>query len=242
MPHISIRGRTPAAATLTILLLAAGGLAACGSSGGSSSSSANASTNSAATGAAGSGTSAAGTTSTGTTSSGTSATGTTSTGTPATGTPPGGPGSAARTARFAAVRTCLSKKGITLPQPSPGVPGGGAQLPKGMTGTQFQEALKSCGANFGAHGNHFRRAGPAFNNPRFHAVLARFAACLRQNGINVGEPNTTGKGPVFNTKGVNTGSPQFRAASAKCRSTLLSGFRPKAAPGSTAAGGGAVKG
>ncbi len=242
MPHISIMRRTPAAAALTILLLAAGGLAACGGSGNSTTNSAKAATNSAATGAPGSGTSTTGTPSTGTPSTGTSSTGTTPT---APGSPTR-PDSPARALRFAAMRACLSKKGITVPQRTPGfVPGGGVQLPKGMTRTQFAEALKSCGGNVaGATGGLRRGPRPGsprtFNNPRFHAVLSRFAACLRQNGIKVGEPNTTGKGPIFNTKGLNTGSAQFKAASAKCRSVLFSGVRPKAAPGSAAAGG--VKG
>jgi hypothetical protein len=230
MPHISIMRRTPAAATLTILLLTAGGLAACGGSGSSTTNSAKAATNSAATGA------------TGTSSTGTPSTGTT----PAVPGSPAGPGSAARALRFTAMRACLSKKGITVPQRTPGfLPGGGAQLPQGMTRTQFAEALKSCGANVGAAGGLRRGFHPGthtFNNPRFHAVLSRFAACLRQNGIKVSEPNTTGKGPIFNTNGLNTGSTQFKAASAKCRSVLFSGVRPKAAPGSAAAAAGGVKG
>lgn len=69
----------------------------------------------------------------------------------------------------------------------------------------------------------------------------RFATCLRQNGVNVGEPNTSGKGPVFDTKGINTGSPQFKAASMKCRSVLLFGLRGrKATPGAAGATPGAA--
>jgi hypothetical protein len=215
MPHISIKGRPPAVAALTIALLACTGLAACG---GSSNTSTQTTANAAATG----------TTTTGTTSS-SSAGGTSSTPT----TPGGGPGSPARTLRFTAMRACLAKKGITLPPRTPGAGGflgGGPQLPKGVTRAQYAEALKACGANFPA-GGHFTRAPRAFTSPRFHEVLVHFAACLRQNGINVGEPNTSGKGPVFDTKGLNTGSTQFKAAEAKCRSTLLAGLRPKARPG-----------
>jgi hypothetical protein len=211
MPHISLKGRTPAVAALTIALLACTGLAACG---GSSSTSTQTTANAAATGA----------TTTGTT------TGTTTPGTSSTPTvPPGRPDPA----RFTAMRACLAKKGITLPPRTPGAGGflgGGPQLPEGVTRAQYAEALKACGANFPA-GGHFNRAPRAFTSPRFHEVLAHFAACLRQNGINVGEPNTSGKGPVFNTKGLNTGSTQFKAAEAKCRSTLLAGLRPKARPG-----------
>jgi hypothetical protein len=214
MPHISIKGRTPAVAALTIALLACIGLAACG---GSSSTSTQTTANAAATGAT------TGTTTTGTTTPGTSSTPT---------VPPGRPDPA----RFTTMRACLAKKGITLPPRTPGAGGflgGGPQLPKGVTRAQYAEALKACGANFPA-GGHFNRAPRAFTSPRFHEVLVHFAACLRQNGINVGEPNTSGKGPVFDTKGLNTGSTQFKAAEAKCRSTLLSGLRPKARPGAAA--------
>jgi hypothetical protein len=51
--------------------------------------------------------------------------------------------------------------------------------------------------------------------------------CLRQNGVNVPVPNTSGNGPAFNLKGVNTSSPQFRAAALKCRATLIEAFRRK---------------
>jgi hypothetical protein len=215
MSHTSTRGRTPAVAALTIALLACIGLAACG---GSSSTSTQTTANAAATGTT--------TPTTGTTSSGTSSTSTAPAGRP-------------NPARFTAMRACLAKKGITLPQRTSGaggfLGGGGPQLPKGVTRAQYAEALKSCGGNFPGAG-HFSRVPHSFASPRFHEVLARFAACLRQNGINVGEPNTSGKGPVFNTKGLNTGSTQFKAAEAKCRSTLVAGLRPKASPG--AAGGG----
>ena len=121
--------------------------------------------------------------------------------------------------------TCLAKKGITLPRRTPRVGGqlggSGAQLPRGMTRAQFAEALKSCGSGFA--GNRFVEAGfpPPSRTPASIRCSSRFSACLRQNGINVGEPNTSGKGPIFNTKGINTGSPQFtrrrpQSAGARC--------------------------
>jgi hypothetical protein len=221
-PRRTPKSFTPLIALAATLVAAALGLAACGGS-----TSTTTTTQTAANAAA------TGTTTAGTTSTGTSTAGGTSTGTPSTGTTtPTGTTPADRAARFSAVRTCLSKKGITLPQRTAGAggfpgAGSGAQLPKGMSRAQFAEALQSCGAGF--DDNHFSRHGKGFhnpfNNPRFHTVLARFAACLRQNGINVGEPNTSGKGPIFDTKGINTGSAQFKAAEAKCRSTLLYALR-----------------
>jgi hypothetical protein len=147
---------------------------------------------------------------------------------------------APNSSRFTALRSCLQKQGITLPSPpsgatrqpggpGAGAPGGGAsgfQLPKGVTQTQYQAALKKCGA-----GNLPRGRAGAFNSASARAGLAKYAACLRQNGINVPAPNTSGKGPVFDTKGIDTSSSKFKAAEKKCQSELK-GIFPGGAPGS----------
>jgi hypothetical protein len=149
----------------------------------------------------------------------------------------GGPNSG----RFAALRSCLQKQGITLPSapsgatrqpggPGAGAPGGGAggfQLPKGVTQSQYQAALKKCGA-----GNLPRGGAGAFNSASARAGLVKYAACLRQNGINVPAPNTTGNGPVFSTKGIDTSSSKFKAAQSKCQSDLKGAF-PGGAGGGT---------
>jgi hypothetical protein len=146
-------------------------------------------------------------------------------------------------ARGAALRTCLQKNGITLPErkgsqrgaPGTGGPfgagGAGAsaapKLPNGVTRAQLQAALKKCG------GGQFPKGGKGFaagGAQRF----AKFAACMRKNGVNLPQPNTTGKGPIFNTKGIDTTSASFKAADAKCvRELAPSGARPggQGAPG-----------
>jgi hypothetical protein len=135
--------------------------------------------------------------------------------------------------RFTALSSCLKKAGITLPSapsgatPQPGGPGaggpgggaGGIQLPKGVTQAQFQAALKKCGA-----GNLSQGGGGALNSASARAGLAKYAACLRQNGVNVPAPNTSGKGPVFDTKGIDTSSSKFKAAQSKCQSNLKGVF------------------
>jgi len=215
MPHINsnrrkLARRIPAAAALLVLLLACLGLAACGGSSKSSSTS----------------TSASATTLAGTGTTGTGATG-------------------AGVSRFKALRECLQKNGITLPkrtpgQRPPGGPGGflggagGPQLPSGVTRAQYEAALKKCGGGgFAGPGARAR-----FSSPAFKAALAKFATCLRQNGVNVPTPNTSGKGPVFNTKGINTSSLQFRTAEVKCRSALVGAFRR--GPGGAASGAGSA--
>jgi hypothetical protein len=197
MPRIDSNRRKPAAAAVLVLLLACIGVAACGSSSKSSSTSTNASAATTTTGAA----------------------------------IAKGP----NTARFSVLRECLQKNGITLPKrtpgqkrPSGGVGGflggggagaGGPQLPKGVTRAQYEAAIKKCG------GGSFAGGGARFKSPAYKAALAKFATCLNQNGVKVPAPNTSGKGPVFDTKGINTSSAQFKTAETKCRTDLVGAFR-----------------
>jgi hypothetical protein len=214
MHHITTSGRRPAVAALLILLLACIGLAACGGSSSSSSSS-----------------TAASATST----------------SPGTGPGAKGPGSS----RFAALRECLQKNGITLPKRPTGggrpqrrggaggflgAGGAGASptLPKGVTRAQYEAAVKKCGG-----GNFAGGGARRFNSPVFKAALSKFANCLRENGVKVPAPNTSGKGPIFDTKGLNTRSTQFKAAETKCSSVLRGAFRGGAGrPGAAGPGGG----
>jgi hypothetical protein len=146
--------------------------------------------------------------------------------------------------RFAAMRECLQKNGITLPQRPTGqrrapgagglLGGGGAgapQLPKGVTRAQFQAAIQKCGGSAG------RFVGPGgqgsrrrFGSPAFRTALTAFVACMNSQGIKLPAPNTSGKGPIFNTQGINTTSASFKAASTKCQSVLRNAFprRPRA--------------
>jgi hypothetical protein len=217
MSHLNSNRCKPAAAAVLVILLACLGLAACGSSSSSSTS----------------------TSTTATTATSASAT---------TGTGAKGPNAG----RFAAMRECLQKNGITLPQRTPGQrrpPGGaggflgggtgaGTQLPKGVTRAQYEAALKKCGG-----GNVAGRGGGArFNSSAFKTALAQFATCLRQNGVDVPAPNTSGKGPVFDTKGIDTASAQFKTAETKCQSVLSAAFRHGRGAGTSGApsGGGAA--
>ncbi len=206
MPQIDRHSSKPVTAVLLlVLLLASIALGACGGSSNSSTTSA----------------SAAAATSTAPAPSGTTA-----------------PGTLA--GRFAALRECLQKNGITLPKRTPGQarpPGGGflggggtgPTLPQGVTRAQYEAAVKKCGGFArGGFGGGARVA-----SPHFKEALAKFAACMNENGIKLPAPNTSGKGPIFNASGLNTSSAQFKAAETKCRSVLTSSFR--AAPG---AGGG----
>jgi hypothetical protein len=213
MPHMTSRPRhrfTAAAAVLAVLASLA--LAACGGS-------TSASTTTATT--AGAATSAS-----------TTPTPSTSTG---KGAAPAGPG------RFTALRECLQRNGITLPKRTPGqAPGGGGflgggpKLPAGVSRAQYEAAIKKCGGFPRFPRGGFRGPRIKFNSPAIKAALVKFAACLRANGLNVPEPNTSGKGPIFNTKGLNTSSATFRTAESKCRSDLVGAFRARPGAGGAA--------
>ncbi|HEV2975250.1 MAG TPA: hypothetical protein VGX69_09695 [Solirubrobacteraceae bacterium] len=155
---------------------------------------------------------------------GSSTASTTTTGTSASAASPAGTRGQFR-ARAAALRACLKKEGITLPERKPGqngqrpggpfgLDGGGLQLPKGVTRAQMRAALKKCG------GGNFAGAR-RFGGPRNPQRLAKFAACMRQHGVNLPAPNTTRKGPLFNTSGIDTASAAFRKAETKCLRELI---------------------
>jgi hypothetical protein len=140
--------------------------------------------------------------------------------------------------RFTALRECLKKEGITLPQRVPGKTGQGApppgsaapfagqgprQVPPGVSRAKFEAAMKKCGGGSTTAGG--AGATGRLHNPTFTKALTAFATCMRQNGVNVPSPNTSGKGPIFSTKGLDTGSAKFRTAQQKC-SSLLNVARP----------------
>src|SRR5271163_4638930 len=106
-----------------------------------------------------------------------------STGATAATSTSGGTGTGAKgpnAGRFAAIRECLQKNGVTLPAFKPGQHGrpqargpfGGAsgrQLPKGVNKAKYEAALKKCGGgNFAGRGG----GGARFKSPAFQAALA----------------------------------------------------------------------
>jgi len=125
--------------------------------------------------------------------------------------------------------------------------GCGSSSKSSSTNTNASVATATTGATGtgtkGAKGppaGHFKRggAGARVSSPAFKAALAKFATCLRQNGVNISTPNTSSNGPIFSTKGINTSSAQFRTAERKCSATLRSALKASAgAPGGGGAGG-----
>lgn len=215
------------AVALPLAVLACSGLAACGSSSSTTGTTANAAATrpTTAAAAASAATTKAGGTGTAAGTAGASAgSGSSSS---ASGTAAAGSSSSATSgefaARLAAVRTCIQKSGVTLSPRGSGGPSSmfrNPRLPKGMTRSQYAEVLRKCGTGLaGGAGALAKRR--LFDNTRFSQALVVFADCLRRNGVPVPPPNTSGKGPVFDTRGLDTTSPKFRQARQQCRGTLL---------------------
>jgi hypothetical protein len=150
--------------------------------------------------------------------------------------------------RLVKLRECLQKNGINVPQHPSGAagvggllggPGGLRSIPKGVSRAEYEAVLKKCGGLPLLRGG--TRGFGRVQSPQFKAGLAKFESCMSANGIKLPPPNTSGKGPIFNTKGVDTTSAQFRTATSKCASQLQLAFRrTPVAPGAPGASGGAA--
>jgi hypothetical protein len=73
-------------------------------------------------------------------------------------------------------------------------------------------------------------ARPPIATPALKGALAKFATCMRANGVNFPLPNTSGRGPIFSAKGVDIHSAKFKVADVKCRGDLLGAFAHHRAP------------
>jgi hypothetical protein len=130
-----------------------------------------------------------------------------------------------------AQRSCIEGKGVTVPQgggqppsggsPPQGAPSGGA--PGGQDFQKLQQALQDCGVNVpnGPPG------GGNFNPASARKQISAYVACVRKNGYDLPQPNTSGNGPVFDSSQVDQNDPKFKTASAKCQNLLPQGGPPQ---------------
>lgn len=195
----------PLAATLLTGAVLATGATGCGSSKSSTGTQAAATTN----------------TTTGTTTATTNTTTGTATGTSTTPSKTsGGPPYTTLAQRYAA---CLAQNGIKVPTVN------GTLSFKGIdtSSAQYRQAVEKCrtiisGGRSSATGSS--KANSSAASGRLHSLILRYIACLRQNGVSVPSSDTSGVGSL---KGVNTTSPQFKAARTKCESVILSALKAK---------------
>jgi hypothetical protein len=98
------------------------------------------------------------------------------------------------------------------------------------TGTTTTGAKAAKGPNAGGLARP-PAARPPITAPALKGALAKFAMCMRANGVNFPLPNTSGKGPIFSAKGVDIRSAKYKAASTKCRGELLNALRAQRGAG-----------
>lgn len=127
--------------------------------------------------------------------------------------------------RFAQLRRCLTKNGASPPRQLGGKRASAAERAK------YQSALQKCG------GISPTRLRSLAASPKEKEALTQFAECMRRNGINLPAPNTSGKGPVFNTSHLGVGGSKFKTVERKCAVKLRADFPRRAHPGGSSAGG-----
>jgi hypothetical protein len=110
----------------------------------------------------------------------------------------------------AELRECLEEQGF---DGEGGPPGGG---PPGGNDPDFREALEKCGVDPSQ-----RPGGPGGRGGApMRESIEGFVACVRENGYDLPDPNTTGDGPVFDPQQVDQNDPAFQEASKKCQDEL----------------------
>jgi hypothetical protein len=93
-------------------------------------------------------------------------------------------------------------------------PGGG---PPGGNDSDFRAALDECGIDPSQRPG--RSGGPGGGAPMGESI-EDFVACVRENGYDLPDPNTSGDGPVFDPEQVDQDDPAFQEASRQCRHEL----------------------
>jgi hypothetical protein len=116
----------------------------------------------------------------------------------------------------ARLRACLRGAGIPVSDAVSTVSDVFAKPPKGVTRAQLITAVRGCGGlNTGASAGKPRVSGTEYKQ-----AFVNFVSCMRQKGVNLPAPNTSGKGPIVDTKSIDTTSAQYKAAAEKCASIL----------------------
>lgn len=113
--------------------------------------------------------------------------------------------------------------------PSGGPPEGGGTPPGeggppgfgGEGGEAMEEAFEACGVEAPQMQGGGPGGGPDTNSAAYRKQVEEYAACVRENGYDLPEPDFSGEGPVFDESEVDRESAAFRKASEAC-SDLLS--------------------
>lgn len=138
----------------------------------------------------------------------------------------------------AALAACMRAQGVELPTPPAGArryrdgdggppqgaPRGGPVIIGGFGRDRSGAESRRLQAAFEKCGGRFMRGGPGAARGRAGApstaALRRFTACVRRNGYDLPDPNTSGDGPAFDGSKVDRDDPAFIRASRACQELL----------------------
>jgi hypothetical protein len=124
-------------------------------------------------------------------------------------------------------RSCLKEKGVELPEPGQGgppaggppegtPPEGGPPQGIGKGGAKMEKAFEECGVEM----PQGKPEGLPTNSGALRKSIKEYVACMSENGVELPEPNLSGKGAVFQESEVDREDPKFKAANKKCQSRL----------------------
>jgi hypothetical protein len=131
-------------------------------------------------------------------------------------------------------KACLKEKGVELPgfkageggRPSSGEKPEGGEMPEGGPpaggfGGAGSEEMKKAFEECGVETPEFKGGPggkPNTNSAAFKKQVNEYVACVRENGYELGEPNFSGEGPIFEKS--ESESAEFKKASAQCQELL----------------------
>jgi hypothetical protein len=110
---------------------------------------------------------------------------------------------------------CMREHGIDMPDPNPdgnqGIPLGAGTDPRGEKFKSAQEACREY--------SPFSTNAPGASDPKFAEARLKFAACMREHGVDWPDPRPSGSGPQMIGPEL-TDDPDFQPAMAACQKIL----------------------
>jgi len=91
----------------------------------------------------------------------------------------------------------------------------------GCGGSSKSASPASTSSGIGVSARKGADGGRGFNHTGATRRYTTFAACMRKHGVSLPAADTSGKGPIFDTKGLHPRSATFKAADRKCARELF---------------------
>ncbi|MFB9893296.1 hypothetical protein [Planobispora takensis] len=116
---------------------------------------------------------------------------------------------------------CMREHGVDMPDPEPG--GGPVRIQAKGDRNTLEKAHKACQKYAPT------KLGKSLkDDPGAQKAMLQFVRCMRENGVDMPDPDFSGGGVRIGGPGLNPDSPQFKKAQAACEKYLpgMTGKRP----------------